>query len=32
VRDAAEVEPGDRVRVRLHRGALSATVDTRENP
>ena len=31
VRDAAETAPGERIRIRLHRGALGATVDTREN-
>jgi len=30
VRDAAEVEKGQRLRIRLHRGALRATVDSRE--
>jgi exodeoxyribonuclease VII large subunit len=30
VRDAAEVDEGQRIRVRLHRGALGATVDSRE--
>jgi exodeoxyribonuclease VII large subunit len=30
VRDAAEVESGDAIRVRLHRGALRATVFSRE--
>jgi len=31
VRDATETAPGERIRIRLHRGALRATVDTREN-
>jgi exodeoxyribonuclease VII large subunit len=30
VRDAAEVEKGEGLRIRLHRGALRATVDSRE--
>jgi exodeoxyribonuclease VII large subunit len=30
VRDAAEVDEGQGVRIRLHRGALRATVDSRE--
>ena len=31
VRDAGEVEPGTRLRIKLHRGALGATVDFRES-
>ena len=30
VRDAAEVDPGQGLRIRLHRGALRATVLSRE--
>jgi exodeoxyribonuclease VII large subunit len=30
LRDAAETEEGRRLRIRLHRGALGATVDSRE--
>jgi exodeoxyribonuclease VII large subunit len=30
VRDAAEIDEGQRVHIRLHRGALGATVDSRE--
>ncbi len=30
VRDAAEVEPGEALRIRLHKGALRATIQSRE--
>jgi exodeoxyribonuclease VII large subunit len=31
VRDAAEVEPGEPLRIRLHKGALRATIVSKEN-
>ena len=31
VRDASEVEPGRSLKIRLHKGALRATVQTRES-
>ena len=32
IRDAADVEVGDGLKIRLHRGSLEATVTTKETP